>query len=175
MAQRGGSPRHQHQAERPDPAGGRDPVDYVGAGTEAYSEGMESTDAPVRGRRAARANAAAFIWSLGLILAAVFVPVYGQAVTTSSGPTLTTLTLIQENGIWVLIPVAAPALICAVVAVALRRKCSLGSRRSAAVAWVATGVLAALTLISIASIGLFLVPVVVLLAWAARVSPLAPA
>jgi hypothetical protein len=123
-----------------------------------------------RGRRAAQITAAAFVWSLGLILAALVAPVQDQAVSTPEGPTLATLTVVQQHGDWVLIPVAVPALASLVVAVALWLVRARGSRVAATVAWSAIGVLAAFALFSIASIGVFIVPVVILLAWAARVS-----
>ena len=113
----------------------------------------------------------AFVWSLGLILAAVFLPVIDEAVVTPSGTTLTGETLVQVNGPWVLIPVAVPAVICAVVAVALRRKWTRGETGSGRVAWVATGLLGAFALFAILSIGAFVVPVVLALAWAAAVTP----
>jgi hypothetical protein len=135
---------------------------------------MDDGSALRQGRRATRLVTAAFIWSIGLILAALFVPVQGQAVTTPDGPTLTTLTLVHQKGGWVLIPVAVPALASAVVAAALWMGRSRRSRASGPVAWSATGVLAAFALLSIPSIGFFIVPVVALLAWATRVSPAAP-
>jgi hypothetical protein len=127
-----------------------------------------------RGRRATQVTTAAFVWSLGLIFAALFAPVQGQAVSTSEGPTLTTLTVVQQKGAWVLIPVAVPALASLVVAAALWLRRARGSQVGGTVAWSANGVLAAFALFSIASIGVFIVPVVLLLAWATRVSPPGP-
>lgn len=126
------------------------------------------------GRVASRVSVVAFVWALGLILAALLVPVYSQAESTSSGLTLTTVTLVQENGPSVLIPVAVPALICTVVGLALRRKCLRGGRRSGTVAWVGVGLLAVFALLSGLSIGIFVVPVALLLGWAAATTP-APA
>lgn len=136
---------------------------------------MDQASAPHQGRRAVRIATAAFVWSLGLILAALFAPVQGQAVATSDGPTLTMLTVVQQHGGWVLIPVAVPALASLVVVVSLWLGLVRGTRASGTVAWSATGVLAVFALFSIASIGVFIVPVVALLAWAAKVSPSAPA
>jgi hypothetical protein len=106
----------------------------------------------------------AFIWSLGLLVAALVLPAYDQAQATPAGPTFDTVTLVHENGGWVLIPVAVPAILCAVVGLALRRR-----RRT--IAWAAIGALAAFALLLIASIGAFIVPVVALLAWATAATP----
>src|ERR1700731_4299689 len=124
---------------------------------------MDQASALHHGRRAAQVTMAAFVWSLGLILAALFAPVQDQAVSTSEGPTLTMLTVVQQHGAWVLIPVAVPALASLVVGVALWLVRARGIRVAGTVAWSATGVLAAFALFSIASIGIFIVPVVVLL------------
>jgi hypothetical protein len=111
-----------------------------------------------------RAVQIAFIWSLGLILAALVLPAYDVSQASPAGPTLYTVTMVRENGGWVLIPVAVPAALCAVVGLALRR-----GRRT--IAWAATGVLAAFALLLIASIGLFVIPVAALLAWAIAATP----
>lgn len=132
---------------------------------------MDSAIAPRKRRLAVRVTVAAFVWSLGLLVAAVLVPVYSQTEASQSGPTLTTATLVEVNGPRVLIPVALPVVLCAVAAIALRRKCMRGGRRSSAIAWGATGLLAAFALLAILSIGVFVVPVVLLLAWAAALTP----
>ena len=81
------------------------------------------------------------------------------------------MTLLHANGPWVLVPVGLPAIICAVVAVALRRRWVRGEAAGGRIAWAATGLLAAFALFAILSIGAFVVPVVLLLAWASAVTP----
>jgi hypothetical protein len=125
-----------------------------------------------RGRLVVRLTVTAFVWSVGLVIAAVLVPVYsGHTETSSSGLTITTATLVEENGWWVLLPVAVPAAICVVVGAALRRKWTSGGRWSGRVAWVAIGTLAISALLAILSIGIFVVPVALLLAIAAVLTP----
>lgn len=102
---------------------------------------------------------AALGWGLALIGGALLVPVYGSESASA--------TLVDENGAAVLIPVAVPALIAALVWVALWR----GSRASGYVAWSLIGALGVFCLLAILSIGLFALPVAVLLALAAARAP----
>jgi uncharacterized membrane protein YoaK (UPF0700 family) len=133
---------------------------------------MSSEIAERRWRLAVRLAGAAFIWSLGLVLAALLVPVYnGHTVSSASGLTVSTVTLVVENGAWVLLPVAVPAIACVVVGVALRTKRGRGGRRSATVAWTAIGLLTAFSLLAILSIGIYVAPVALLLATAAAITP----
>lgn len=85
-----------------------------------------------------------------------------------------TSTLVQDNGYWVLIPVAVPVLLAAVVWMALRRRRSHGSRASGYLAWSSIGLLAAFCLLAILSIGVFVIPVAVALAVAASLTPAGP-
>ncbi len=111
----------------------------------------------------------ALVWSVGLIVAAVLLPTYdGQTVTNANGVTLTSSTFVAVNGAWSLIPVSMPAIACVVVAVAIHRRW-----RWIAVA--AVGLLTALSLLAILSIGVFVLPVVVLLAFAVSLAPPAAA
>jgi hypothetical protein len=101
----------------------------------------------------------AFVWSIGLLVAALLAPEYGSA------------TLVDENGWGVLVPVAVPAVISVAVWLALWRKCSRGGSVGAAVAWTGVSVLAVFCLIALASIGLFVLPVALLLGCAASLTP----
>lgn len=125
-----------------------------------------------RGRQAFWLTGAAFLWSAVLVGAAFLVPVYGSSSTASSGAQSSgALTLVAVNGLGVLIPVAVPLLIAALVWVALHRKCSRGGRVGGYVAWTCIAVLGAFCVVALFSIGIFIVPVVVLLACAASRTP----
>jgi len=112
-----------------------------------------------RGRRALSFTALAFLWSVGLLVAAVVAPVYGSA------------TLVDESGRGVLLMVAIPAVITAIAWLALWRKCARGGRLTGYVAWACVWGLAAFCVVGILTIGVFVVPVAVLLARAAELTP----
>lgn len=101
----------------------------------------------------------AFLWSLGLLLAALVAPAYGTA------------TLVGENGARVLAVVAVPTVVSVMVWVSLWRKCARGARGGGYVAWTCIAVLAAFCLLAILSVGIYVVPVALLLAWAALLTP----
>jgi len=113
-----------------------------------------------RGRRAFVLTLLAFAWSIGLLAAALYAPAYGST------------TLAQENGSSVLIPVGIPAVISAAVWLALWRRCTRGGAVSGVIAWTCVALLAVFCLIALASIGLFVIPVAVLLACATSATPL---
>jgi hypothetical protein len=106
------------------------------------------------GRQAFVLTVLAFVWSAGLFAAALFAPAYGST------------TLVQENGSGVLLVVAFPAVISAAVWLALWRRCTRGGAVSGVVAWTCVSLLGLFCLIALASIGLFVIPVAVLLACA---------
>jgi hypothetical protein len=112
-----------------------------------------------RGRRAFVLTVLAFVWSIGLLVAALFAPAYGSA------------TLVDENGTRVLVVIAVPAVISAAVWLALWRKCTRGGSVSGVVAWTCVSLLAVFCLLALASIGMFVIPVAVLLAWAVSETP----
>jgi hypothetical protein len=91
---------------------------------------------------------------------ALFAPAYGST------------TLVQENGSGVLIPVGIPAVISAAVWLALWRRCTRGGSVSGVVAWTCVSLLVVFCLLALASIGLFVIPVAVLLACATSATPL---
>lgn len=111
------------------------------------------------GRRAFVLTLIASVWSVVLIGVAVTVPVYGSA------------TVVGENGIHALFVVSVPAVISAAVWSALRRKCTRGGRVSEYAASTLVLLLAAFCVLGLASIGLFVAPAAVLLAWAASITP----
>jgi hypothetical protein len=110
----------------------------------------------------------AFGWALALVLGAVVVPVYSGK--SSAGGT-SSATLVDENGLGVLVPVAIPALVAAVVWFALHRVCSRGSGAGLYVAWSLIAVMGLFSLLAAASIGMFVLPVALLLAGAAALTP----
>jgi len=122
-----------------------------------------------RGRWAFGLTVAAFAWAVALVVGAVLVPVY-DVEDSSSGSS--SATLVGENGLGVLLPVAFPVVVAAVVWVALHRKCSRGSRPAEVVAWVLVGVLLLGCMLAMLTIGIFVLPVAVLLAVAAVLTPL---
>lgn len=115
----------------------------------------------------------AVLWGLCLIIAAFVVPAYSGSESDSAGRVLSTsATLIQVNGLGALAPVSIPFAVAAVVWLVLRHRCSHGSR--AGIAWALTGLLLAYAVVAAASIGLFILPIVVLLAIAVRLTPNGP-
>ncbi len=129
---------------------------------------------PRRGRWAFGLTALAFAWGTALVAAAFLVPVYSSETASSPFGSTTasaSLTLVQVNGLRVLIPVAVPAVVAAIVWFALHRKCSRGGRASGYLAWSLIAMLFAFCLVAIASIGLLVVPVAGLLARAASLTP----
>jgi hypothetical protein len=125
-----------------------------------------------RWQLAIRLTAAAVVWSLGLVLAALFAGVYkGQTISSAAGVTLTTRTLVQVHGPGALILVLIPILAGAVVAMALWHRRHRGSGWSGTAAWTAVGVLAVESILAITSFGAFLIPTVVLLGVSVRLIP----
>jgi hypothetical protein len=126
------------------------------------------------GRWAFGLTLSAFVWGIALVVSAFVLPMYGSS--SASAPSRVSVpsapsTLVQVNGLGVLVPVGLPALIAAVIWFALHRKCSRGSRPSGYIAWALICLLIAFCLVAIASIGLFVVPVAALLAAAASRIP----
>jgi hypothetical protein len=125
-----------------------------------------------RGRWAFALTVASFVWGLALVGAAFVVPVYSVEEGGGSGEAVTTTsTLVDVNGLGVLVPVALPAAIVVLVWFALHGKCSRGTSRSGGIAWVLIGFLATFCLLAAFSIGMFVVPVALLLAAAAAFTP----
>ena len=119
------------------------------------------------GRRARIALAAALTWSLLLLVASVVAPAYSTQTVTSEGTsTRSTVTLVQENGWGVLGVIALPLVAVLLVTVLLLPASTrqLGVRRARALAWVVVAGLGMLGLLSLMTIGLFLLPVAVTLA-----------
>lgn len=114
-----------------------------------------------------RLGTAALAWSAGLVLAALLWPAYSTSATSADGVTLGRATLVAVNGPRALALMAIPLLMSGVVLWAIRVR-RAGARWAGAVAWTAIGVLAIESLVGIMTIGLFILPVPVLLAGAMR-------
>jgi hypothetical protein len=126
-----------------------------------------------RWRLAMRLTAGALVWALGVVLAALLLPAFnGQTVTSElNGVTLKTATFVQVNGAWVLIPVAVPVLVTVLVGVALHARRTNGPSWVGPAAWGAIALVLVLALVTIASIGAIMLPVVALLVLAMRLVP----
>ena len=125
-------------------------------------------------RRSLRLAAAALAWSLALIPAAFYAPAYHGERSSSTGAIIhTSATLVHVNGDWVLIVVAVPALLSAVVWIALAHR--ERSRVASLVASATVVVLGAFNMLAILSIGIFIVPATAALAWAVWRNPAATA
>jgi hypothetical protein len=124
-----------------------------------------------RWQTAVRLALAGLAWSAGLVVVALLAPVYSTASTSETdGVTLTHSTLVQVNGARALVLMAIPALAALVVLWALRVR-HAGARWGGPVAWAAVSVLGAEALIGILSIGVFILPAVILLGAAVRMAP----
>jgi hypothetical protein len=132
---------------------------------------MSSSVADQRWRLAVRLTGSALAWSLGVVLAALLVPAYDATSSGTQGLTLTRQTLIQRHGAGALILVAIPLIVSILVAVAVYGKHRGAPAWNGPVAWVAIGLLAAETLLGILTVGLFIAPVVILLALGFRLAP----
>jgi hypothetical protein len=108
-------------------------------------------------------------WAAGLVLAGGLVPVYGSsaAASTTAGKTVwtsTTGTLVEVNGPRVLALLALPFLAVGLVGVALRHRRTHQRCGAGGPAWLVTGLLGAVSVLGVLTIGPFLAPVAVLLA-----------
>ncbi len=112
---------------------------------------------------------ASFVWSLLLLVAAFTFPVYGYSSSSAAadsdgnlvqGEEITgTATLVGANGAWAALVISIPLVVTIAVAVLLR----IGARPARVVAWTVTSALAALTVLGLMSIGLFILPATVAL------------
>jgi hypothetical protein len=99
----------------------------------------------------------AAVYAGAFVVAGLVVPVYSSASESSSGEvTQGSDTLVGVNGMAILPILAVPLLATVLVGCALRLRALRGAMP---VAWTLTGVLAALNLLAMASIGLFVLPV----------------
>jgi hypothetical protein len=137
---------------------------------------MSEHVASARWRMAVRLAVAALVWSLGLVVAALTLPVESSSTASVSvdGVTLTHSTLVQENGVRALVLAAIPLLVSLTVAAAMVNRRRRSDAWSRPVAWGAIGLLALEAAAGILTIGAFILPVVILLILAVRLVPAAP-
>ena len=118
------------------------------------------------------------VWSIGLLVGAVTLPAYQrQSATYSStvvGPVSTTsssATLVEENGSGALAVVAIPLAICVGIAFGLWRRRRSHRPGPGAPACVLSGVLLLFCLVSMLTIGVFVLPVAAALVTACVLAP----
>jgi hypothetical protein len=101
---------------------------------------------------------------VALLVSSLTLPAYSGEYVSSTGSWSTTATLVEENGAWVLAVVALPLIPVAAVAVSMWRRRQRVRPGAGPLAWSAVGVLAAFAFVTGFSIGLYVFPVVGLLA-----------
>jgi 4-amino-4-deoxy-L-arabinose transferase-like glycosyltransferase len=101
-------------------------------------------------------GSAAF-WSLGLVAAGFFVDSYSTS--NSAGFSSPQLTLVQENGLKVVLPLFIPFVTVVIVALALRRRRRAHRRGVGALVWTVFGLLGLLVPLGAFTIGPFIFPV----------------
>lgn len=109
--------------------------------------------------------AVAALWGVGLVVAAAIVPT-NSATAGSGGVSFAapSTTMLQQNGPVVLAVVGAALLAVGLVAVAIKWRRASARRGAGPLGWGAVGALGVLTVLGLMSIGIFLMPVVLLLA-----------
>jgi hypothetical protein len=120
------------------------------------------------GRPASVALVIAGVWGLGLVVAGFVVPMYRTMTESTSGEVARgTDTLVGANGLGVVVVLAVPFVVTVLVGCALLLRAHRGALP---VSWTLTGLLAVLTLLSMPSIGLFIIPITACLAVACATS-----
>lgn len=131
-------------------------------------------NAQVAARRwgvAVRLMAVSAVWSAGVLLAALLLPVDNGNVDNGDGVTLTRITLVQDHGLTALVLVIVPLVACAVVARAMVARRRDDAPWSTPSAWGAVGVVVVEAILGILSVGAFFIPVAIALAVAVRLAP----
>src|SRR5205823_14688539 len=127
------------------------------------------------GRVAVGLALAGLAWCAALLVAAFVVPVYSGEQSSSTGVvTHTSGTLVGTNGARAIVLMMVPLMLALAAFAGLHRKCATGSALSAAGAWTAIAALALLAVLGAASIGLFVLPATLLLAFSAALTPSGP-
>lgn len=106
--------------------------------------------------------AIALVWGIGLIIAALALPVYQSSGASSSGGVAGgSATLVAVNGWHALIVAAAPLAAAVVIGWALWRRA--GREGAGVLAWIVTGLLTGLTVLGMLSVGVLVLPATVAL------------
>jgi uncharacterized membrane protein YhaH (DUF805 family) len=133
---------------------------------------MSSRVASRRWSLAVRLTAGALVWSIGLMIAAVVIPAYGTETSSqANGVTLMSSTLLQDKGAGALVLVTIPALVSLIVLIAIRARRGHDAAWSGRVAWTAIGAVTVESILGIATIGAFMLPVAILLTLSVRLVP----
>jgi hypothetical protein len=126
----------------------------------------------IRERCAIGLTSASVLWGLALAAAAFLMPVYGADTSSSSGVTeSTSSTLVGANGPWAALPAAVPLLLALCAWLGLHRACARRSRAGRVLAWTCVALLVAFAVVGAASIGMFGLPAMLLLAAGASLTP----
>jgi hypothetical protein len=125
-----------------------------------------------RGRIAFSLGAAAVGWAFFLVSAAFWFPAYaGEDCEFNGGCTSSSATLFSVNGWWVVELLAAVALVTALAFYALHAVCSRQSQSAALLATLCIVALAGFAVVTGFSIGLFVLPIALLLLASRRAMP----
>ena len=126
----------------------------------------------IRGRTAFALSIAAIVWGLGLIVAAFTFPLTSMSQTTGEMPKEHHSPLLNgDEGVAAFLALPIPALLAAIGALALHRKCSRGSRRGESIAAATIALLFATAAITVFSVGAAILPIAVLLLTSAALTP----
>ena len=144
----------------------REPADRLPpAGLAPRLIAMNPEVATRRRRLALRLAGAGLVWSLGLLLTALVVPLYnGQTTSDATGLTLSTATYVERFGVWTVIPLVLPVLAAIAALVAITGPSH--RRRRAAAALI--GLTAVAGIVFVVSGGVVLLPVALLTAGGLR-------
>lgn len=97
------------------------------------------------------------VWGLGLVVAGLLVPAYQSTSTSSSGElTQSTETLVEVNGLGVVVVLTVPLLATVLVGCALLLRARRGVMPAA---WALTALLVGFNVLAMLTIGVFVVPV----------------
>jgi hypothetical protein len=125
-----------------------------------------------QGRPASILASCAVLYACVLVPAAFLAPVYHGETASSSGPAAKTSgTLVAVNGSWVAALACVPLVLTLAGWVGLNLRCRRGSRFGGALGWTVSGLLCALAVLGLASVGVFVLPAAVLFLAAAAWTP----
>ncbi len=133
-----------------------------------------------RGTWSVAALVVAALWSIGLLVGAATLPAYQSTTATMTGTldgpsttttSTTTATLLEVNGTSVLVVVSVPLVAVALVALSLLWRGRRRRNGAGPFAWTVVALLGVLAFLGMMSIGIFLLPVVGLLAIACATAP----